>query len=58
MSKIGDHIRVIKGSRRKGETGTLVRFEWVNVLEREMWLVDFDNDMPDGYVDESDFKVI
>lgn len=55
--KNGDEIKVIRG-KRKGEVGTLVRFEWVNMLGKEMWLVDFDNNMPDGYIDEKDLKKI
>lgn len=49
--KSGDKVKVRRG-RRKGEIGTLVRFEWVNILGKEMWLVNFDNDMPDGYIDK------
>ena len=48
----GDKIKVKRGIR-KGETGVLVRFEWVNGLGKDMWLVDFDNNRTDGYIDET-----
>ena len=53
----GKKVIVTKG-RRKGETGILVRFEWVNMLNQDMWLVEFDNNMPDGYIDQKNFKLI
>ena len=55
--KIGDKVKVIRGTR-KGETGILARKEWVNIFAKDMWIVDFDNDMPDGYIDEERLKVI
>lgn len=55
--KKGDKVKVIRGTR-KGETGTLARKEWVNLFAKDMWIVDFDNDMPDGYIDEERLKVI
>lgn len=55
--KSGDEIKVKRGIR-KGETGVLVRFEWVNGLGKDMWLVDFDNNRTDGYIDEADLVKI
>lgn len=55
--KAGETVIIISGKRSKA-VGTLVRYEWVNVLGKDMWLVSFDDNFPDGYFDETQLKAL
>ena len=56
--KPGDLVKVVKGTVRRGEVGTLVQKEFVAVLGLIMWNVSFDGGMQDGLYEEDELRKV